>query len=328
MIENINSINISIFLPSQKSKEITFELKEDKKNDKELIEDLINIVLEVQEQQKQMSNYSNSQKLIEELKNLVYEQQQRQISNNTQKLKNQESIEELKNLVLEQQKEISNLKKKLNDIDLDEVLLNLFHEQQKEISNLSKNLSDLKKFNIIRNYISNFNSLIIGNDIDLNSLLKNWIDPINKVKAYLLYRLSRDGPEIETFHKLCDNKGSTLTLIHLREGYKIWFYISDSIDSSSGWKKDAKNFIFNLNQKERYKKTYYNPLSYVNKYNSGPSSNGLGCNENVKLNFIFYSGKYLDQCYENGSKVIPNQSDDGEKKYEVTEMEIFQIKIG
>ena len=43
MIGNINSINISIFLPSQKSKEITFELKEDKKNDKELIEDLINI---------------------------------------------------------------------------------------------------------------------------------------------------------------------------------------------------------------------------------------------------------------------------------------------
>ena len=35
--------------------------------------------------------------------------------------------------------------------------------------------------------------------------LKNWINPNMKIKAELLYRMSRDGIEVETFHNLCYN---------------------------------------------------------------------------------------------------------------------------
>lgn len=57
---------------------------------------------------------------------------------------------------------------------------------------------------LIKNYIANMDSLIIDNNY--NSTIKNWINPNIKIRANLLYRLSRDGPEISTFHNLCDNK--------------------------------------------------------------------------------------------------------------------------
>ena len=83
------------------------------------------------------------------------------------------------------------------------------------------------------------------------------------IKANLLYRLSIDGPEISTFHKLCDNKGPTLTLFDLKCGNKIGYYVSDSIDSDSGWKKYEHTFLFNLNQNTKYKKKIINIVHFT-----------------------------------------------------------------
>ena len=63
--------------------------------------------------------------------------------------------------------------------------------------------------------IYNLNSLIIEKNIKYNKILKNWLNPNMKIKSELLYRMSRDGIEYSTFHNLCDNKGSTITLIKL-----------------------------------------------------------------------------------------------------------------
>ena len=85
-------------------------------------------------------------------------------------------------------------------------MIDLVREQQKEINNLKKNIEEINQYNYIKNHIPNLDSLIIKNSGIYNTLLKNWIDPVNKVKGELLYRLSQDGPGINIFHKLCDNK--------------------------------------------------------------------------------------------------------------------------
>ena len=59
--------------------------------------------------------------------------------------------------------------------------------------------------------------------------------------------------------------------------------------------------------------------------NCGPSVNGLGCNENISLDYIFHSYEDIDICFENGSEVLPSSSE--EKKYKVKETEIFQVII-
>ena len=146
-----------------------------------------------------------------------------------------------------------------------------------------------------------------------------------KLFCSLQYRLSRDGPEISTFHQLCDNKGATLTIFHLEIGYKIGFFVNYSFDSVSQWKEDENSFLFNLNQNKKYKKinSYGNKYAFNSKTKCGPSANGLGCNSGVNLNFIYHSTKNIDKVFENGSEILPSK--EGEIEYKVIETEIFQI---
>ena len=254
LIEETNSIIISIPLPSSKIKEIIFELKEILKSDKDLIKELTALV----------------------------------------------------------------------------------QTQKNEISVLNKKVAELSEFKkemlyILNYYISNLDSIII-NDINYNSMLKNWISSNKRIKANLLYRLSRDGPEISTFHRLCDNKGSTLTLFYLTNKNKVGFFAKESFDTYSEWKKDPCCFLFNLNQKQQYEIINNIPLNNMYSFycgkNCGPSANSLGCNPNINLKHIYHSlqNDAIDKTFKNGSKVL--QSEKGkETEYEVIEAEIFQIII-
>ena len=120
-----------------------------------------------------------------------------------------------------------------------------------------------------------------------------------------------------------------MTLFNLENGYKIGFFVNESFDSVSQWKKDDNCFLFNLNQNKKYKKKT-GPEASHNAFNSkeicGPSANYLGCNPNKKLYFIYHSTKKIDKCFENGSKILPSKSD-CETEYKVKETEIFQIII-
>jgi hypothetical protein len=221
-----------------------------------------------------------------------------------------------------------------NNINDDEkTIIDKSNEQSQEMLNLQKEdneFFDLSKY--IKDFsgycLNNLDSLIITNFAQSLSL-KNWIDPNSNVKVNLLYRLSRDGPEISTFHNLCDNKGPTLTLFHIENGDKVGFYINESFDSTSSWKYDSNCFIFNLNLNKKFmkiKRLYiFDYPSFVCLSNCGPSVNGLGCNENISLDYIFHSYENIDKCFENGSEILPSTS--GEKKYKVKETEIFQVII-
>ena len=110
-------------------------------------------------------------------------------------------------------------------------------------------------------------------------------------------------------------------------GDKVGFFVNSSFDSVSQWKEDNNSFLFNLNQNKKYKKNnsiFSNKLAFNSKQNCGPSANGLGCNTNVNLNYIYHSKKHIDKIFENASKILPKKGD--EVEYKVNEMEIFQIK--
>ena len=254
LIEETNSLILSIPLPSSKIRDAFFELKEIIKSDKDL-------------------------------------------------------IKELTSLVKDQKEKISELTKKVDELN---ILKNEFTEYKKEISY------------ILKFYISNLDSLI-ANNINYNSALKYWINPNERIKVNLLYRLSRDGPEISTFHRLCDNKGPVLTLFHLKNGSKIGFFVNDSFDSSSGWKKATNCFLFNLEKNQQFK-FLGNASTHLCKNNCGPSVNGLGCNPDVTLKYIYHSvqNNIIDKIFENGSKILPSKQGK-EVEYEVTETEIFQV---
>ena len=179
--------------------------------------------------------------------------------------------------------------------------------------------------------ISGFDSLIIKNNYS-NSLIKNWISPNFKIQANLLYRMSRDGAEISTFHNLCDDKGpENLLLFHLKNDNIIGFFIHGFFDSVSNWKSDNKCLIFNLNQKKIYKLTDNLQYAFNSEGECGPSVNYLGCNPGVKLNYIYFCPKNIERIFDGASKILPldgkriESGNDIEFEYEVIELEIFQI---
>jgi len=214
-----------------------------------------------------------------------------------------------------------------SDKEIIKDLINLVNEQRTEIATLKYNLIKFKKeFSFFyKYYIINLDSFIIDSLND-NTILKQWINQNAKIKVNLLYRMTRDGPEILTFHQLCDNKGPTLTLYHLENGNKVGFFVSESFDSTSEWKIDEKCFIFNLNQNIKCQKIKNNSPSFYNNSLCGPSANGLGSNPAIKLNLIYHSAQDIDKLFENGSKILPSKKK--ETEYRVNEMEIFQIIIG
>jgi len=194
--EIINSIVIEISLPTSKIKKIDFELKENDKYDKELIQGFMNLL----DKQKQQIAYLKS-KLKKNKNYFVY------------------------------------FFYMLSLIILLFSIIFYSHNQEKIY------------------YISNLDSLIINGNNNSNHYIKNWISPNSKIKANLLYRLTRDGPEVSTFHELCDNKGpSTLVLFYLKNGEKIGFFINDFFESNTKYKYGKNSFIFNLNQNKMYKK--------------------------------------------------------------------------
>ena len=129
-----------------------------------------------------------------------------------------------------------------------------------------------------------------------------------KIKANLLHRLTRDGDQIKTYHNLCDNKGPTLTLFHLKKGDIVGFMANESIDSTSEWKKDSKCFIFNLSKKIKCKKVFSlfgKSPSFYCKDICGPSASGLGCNDNESLKYIYHSALAIDSIFDNKPSSFP-----------------------
>ena len=196
-----------------------------------------------------------------------------------------------------------------------------------EISNLKNEITEFKeKLNILwkkKIMINNLDSKIIKENEKYNETLKQWINPSKKIKAKLLYRLSENGDKFSTFHKLCDDKGPTLTLFHVNDGNIVGIYTPLSWDSSSEWKKDMETFIFNLNKNQKYKKLdeYGSIYCYIS---CGPYTADLGCDGANSMRSIKHCANYINN-YDKCSEILP--SNNREKVYDLIEVEVYKIII-
>ncbi|TNV79826.1 hypothetical protein FGO68_gene9460 [Halteria grandinella] len=62
----------------------------------------------------------------------------------------------------------------------------------------------------------------------------------------LLYRATSDGFGAKDFHRTCDNKGPTLTIILTTEGFIIGGYTSEHWDCSNQWKRSYDGWLFTI----------------------------------------------------------------------------------
>lgn len=165
-------------------------------------------------------------------------------------------------------------------------------------------------------------SLILKDKYNYEICLKNWINPNKKISFKLLYRMSRDGDSIQTFHKLCDNQGPTVSLYLLDDGNIVGGYISLSWNTSGGWQKDKEAFVFNLNKNLKcVKKTHksdsvFFSISYSGFY--GTLGYYESSYDSMKKLFFFNSDSY----FRNGNQILDYNEN---KELEPKEVEILSI---
>ncbi len=257
------------------------------------------IIFEINEEEK-----SDKQK-IEELY-LIISNLKEQILLNKNENNLKKEIIELTSKVEEQNKEIEELKKKIIEITKNQESW-IEYKKEKE-----------KKMN----KILNLDSLIIKNNIKYNITLKNWINPNKQIKTELLYRLSRDGISYETFHKYCDNKGPTLTLIEADEGFITGGYTLLDWDSNSKWKNDKDTFIFSLTENKKFIKQNISKSIYcLNSY--GPWFNNFGFELNSRNKFMKECKFQYGNAFLNANEIIPNEKEN--KYFDVKEVEVYKI---
>ena len=164
-----------------------------------------------------------------------------------------------------------NLKEKIdisNNINMNEYN-NIINGQNKEISELKDKIENLE---ILVKELLTFKKEILGKiTFRINShivdsyyyifMLKKWLNKNNDnnnsnkiIKTKLLFRLSRDGESVDTFHKLCDDISPTLLLVESLNGRKFGGFTTCVWSVNKGGKKDGKTFLFSFDEKKMYKK--------------------------------------------------------------------------
>ncbi|KAK8789848.1 hypothetical protein WA158_006628 [Blastocystis sp. Blastoise] len=138
-----------------------------------------------------------------------------------------------------------------------------------------------------------------GTKILINKVMEtplvNWLDKEKKWK--LLFRASEHSYSASEFHKYCDNKGETVTLIkHIGHNNHINIfggYTNQDWDSSTGYKHYSREFLFTLSNEHNIPPTQYNNTS---------GSNAIYCNSSYGPTFGGGHDIYIsNQCHSNTS---------------------------
>ena len=189
-----------------------------------------------------------------------------------------------------------------------------------------------KEANKIYNFISDYHLLnLVGEDYFYQTKLlinegikKNYNKNIKKYK--LLYKASRDGFGVEDFHKKCDGKNFTVTLVHTKNNKLFGGFTDAEWDKSAEYKKGNKGFIFSINNH----KIYYNKNSDYNIYCSYISGPVFG-NFNFKIsNNSNQNNDSYDKTYSKYSAYDTPDNEyslAGENNFIVLDYAVYQIEL-
>ena len=213
IIENNNYYEIKIHIPVKNIKEINFILKEKKKTQTEIINDLI---------------------ISFKLQNKKIEDQNKIIENQGEKINELEI--KVKNLEIENNK----IKNALKEILKKEIIDELKIEKEKEIKKKVEEISP----------ITNSISKIINNDLFMQ--LNNWINPLKSLKFELIFTASINGDLSKNFHEKCDGKGPTVTIVKGKNGYIFGGYLTVPFSSDRKSHYDDKAFLFSLTNIKKF----------------------------------------------------------------------------
>ena len=264
--ENHNNYEIKIPVPVKNIKEISFILKERIKTQKEIINDLVsnsillNKKIEDQNQKIEEQNQKieeQNQKIGEQRKTI--EEQNEKIEEERKTIVEQnQKLEEQNQKIEEQRKKEEEQNKKINQLEIK--VMNMEEQNKKikdELKEILKNeiMKELKNEKEKDTYINispilNSKSKIIY--YELFKQLNNWINPSKSLKFELIFTASINGDSAVNFHKYCDGKGPTVTIVKGKNGHIFGGYVTVPFSSDCKSHYDDKAFLFSLTNMKKF----------------------------------------------------------------------------
>ena len=219
----------------------------------------------------------------------------------------------LKSENLNMKEDIKKLKEEINEIK------NRLNEIENKISIVNKRKDEWK----------GFTNKIIKN-IDEVKILLNWIDSSQKLKAKLLYTASLEENKNDDFHKKCDGKGATITIVESSKGKRFGGYTRISWNNNfKNWMSDSTAFLFNLDDNKKFKvikpeyviygDNNYGPhFGYNNDFSPGHPSGSK----------YFIGGSHPSK-HGGDSKTYKAENNQltGESNFNIVYMEVYQILL-
>ena len=173
-----------------------------------------------------------------------------------------------------------------------------------------------------RNKITIYSNIINRNK-SYKKALKNWINPNQGIKSKLLYRLSKDGGSIFTFHNKCDHISPTLVLVESLDGYKFGGFTTCTWDKKEIDKNDGNTFLFSFNNNQKFNKK--DSQSRNRDIYSGDPVNGPYFGN---CDLYFYGSMKECYSYKGSQYSFLNDKDLANNKnalFEVKEVEVYKL---
>ena len=270
------------------------------------------------EKLKNEKNNLNEKKTIIKYENEKLEKNKNENSQ-SEKVKIDENISKKKNELNELTNKYNELEKKFKDLTTEK------ENSLKEIGKLENDIKDLeikyKEQQKIKEEKQKekekelkYNSKIIENDNEYIIFRNSY-----STKPYyieLLYRLSRDGSSISSFHNKIKDTKKTLILLLLKDGNKIGGFTTQSWDIN-GFQFDYYSYLFSIPLSKKY--LIQNPNTAI-----FSSLNEFICFGNGDLKI--YSDKILSNfpssySYKSNKLELTN----GKSSVELVEMEVYKV---
>ena len=221
--------------------------------------------------------------------------------------------------------------------------------QEVKIEDISRNLCQkVKEIDALRKEIDNLCELFLGfNKEDINKyyeIMKKNSDILDSKEEFiqiikgikksfefkikdiiLLFKASKDGDSASAFHKKCDGKQFTITLVKTTKGKRFGGFTRIAWHQNGSYSNDRYAFIFSFNNKENY---------YIYNYDG---ENAIYGDSSYGPTF----GDGYDFCISNGCKSNKDSSNgmssyyhtclksplSGEYNFMVEDYEVFQLDL-
>ena len=221
-----------------------------------------------------------------------------------------EKNDELKHIVDDLIEERNQTRKVINDL----IKWKENNENKKEIDHSSHEVDSL--------IFNNQDIHLISDRLTNKEELKD-----KNVIFNLIYRASRDGADANSYHKMCDGKTNTISVVQTVKGNKFGGYTETLIENGNLSYKDPNAFVFSLNKHKIYENLNKdgNVIRHYKGY--GPYFVGGFITfdsqfYNNNNNFV-YDRTSSSNFFSNNEKEY--EINNGEQFFTIRELEVFEI---